>query len=338
MLYDVDITRRAAAFCQPLDGDLEPRFLGVIPVPNIPGEARYASHKKLLGELARHPRGHWAIYEQDGKFDAWISDGIGGTATESGNKFIYDESSAPQLVFENVYATTLGMMVYLRRSQIHAEIIKATLTNSNLSPGTRFKDRRFQGKNWSNIVFLGVEAGYYCGGGNAYLIRASRRGVRTQEFRLEPNAFFDLLKLDPIMPAQYVDQNNSGRLSSLYERRTAEAQNLWDRLTSGDLNIIDRMKALRELDRADAYEFDMFGSKAPFRTDGDRYTRTAYTTSRGVKGPTFIFCVTFHPGSAEIAASTITAKGKLPCPKSPTQSAGSSPKRIGNILKTFANA
>src|SRR3546814_11638448 len=84
-LYNDLLNGRIAAFCQPLDRDLEIKFLGVIRIPGIEGEMSYETHRRLLAELASHPRGHWAIYHNADGIDAWMSTGVGGPTPQSGH-------------------------------------------------------------------------------------------------------------------------------------------------------------------------------------------------------------------------------------------------------------
>src|SRR3546814_3455722 len=91
-LYNDLRNGRIAAFCQPLDRDLEIKFLGVIRITGIEGEMSYETHRRLLAELASHPRGHWAIYHNGEGFDAWMSNGVGGTTTETGPKFQHKQN------------------------------------------------------------------------------------------------------------------------------------------------------------------------------------------------------------------------------------------------------
>src|SRR3546814_20809447 len=44
-LYNDLLNGRIAAFCQPLDRDLEIKFLGVIRIPGIEGEMSYETHQ-----------------------------------------------------------------------------------------------------------------------------------------------------------------------------------------------------------------------------------------------------------------------------------------------------
>src|SRR3546814_12098720 len=85
-LYNDLLNGRLAAFCQPLDRDLEINFLGVIRIPGIEGEMSYETHRRLLAELASHPRGHWAIYYTGQGFDAWMSNRVRGTTPAPGHK------------------------------------------------------------------------------------------------------------------------------------------------------------------------------------------------------------------------------------------------------------
>src|SRR3546814_8365830 len=82
----------------------------------------YETHRRLLAELASHPRGHWAIYHNGEGFDAWMSNGVGGTTTESGHKFQHKQADHPFISFERVYAS-----VFSTRSEEHTSELQSLM-------------------------------------------------------------------------------------------------------------------------------------------------------------------------------------------------------------------
>src|SRR3546814_6306364 len=92
----------------------------------------YETHRRLLAELASHPRGHWAIYHNGEGFDAWMSNGVGGTTTESGHKFQHKQADHPFISFERVYASVFSTMSYYRREEIGRAHVLTPVTNAHL--------------------------------------------------------------------------------------------------------------------------------------------------------------------------------------------------------------
>jgi hypothetical protein len=310
VLYNDTLNNRIAEFCRPFDRDLQEKCLGIISIPNIDGEARGITKSRLLADLAKYPRGHWAIYELDGGFDSWISNGVGGTSTLSGNKFMHKSADDPLISFERVYATVFSTMSYYRKSEIENEIIFASVEAANLKPGDSFKKVWMKRHEW-NATYLGTCPHPQVPSSICFKIRASRRGVKTAEYLLDRKAIFQAFSLSHVMPAAYEDARNESRRKSLSEARHEAAQALWNRVMQPDLPIIDRMKVIREFDRADDIEFDSYASMAPFKVEGDRLSRTAYTQPKDVPGPTFTYSVTFEEGSDRITARSIVSKDEL---------------------------
>src|SRR3546814_2028609 len=88
----------------------------------------YETHRRLLAELASHPRGHWAIYHNGEGFDSWMSNGVGGTTTESGHKFQHKQADHPFISFERVYASVFSTMSYYRRrSEEHTSELQSLM-------------------------------------------------------------------------------------------------------------------------------------------------------------------------------------------------------------------
>ncbi|QAY80325.1 hypothetical protein [Sphingosinicella sp. BN140058] len=306
VLYDAVLEQRVAAFCRPLDPTVEERFLGVISLEQLGDEPAWMTLKRALASLAEQPRGHWAVYEQAGRFDSYMSNGVGGTDTASGEKFLSATPAAPNLSFDETFPHVYGYEVYKRRSRIRDEIITASAAAANVQPGRVFKDVRLSGATWSNVTFVGVMPNYFVGRTNAYKVRATRRGVRAHEFVLEPKAFFSIAKLQPVMPAAYVDDGNRARLQTVGERRGAAAQSLWDRLLSTDTSEASRAEALAVFDRLATARFGPYASRASFRSEGDQMSRPAYETDgtdRPARSHTFI--VRFRPGSDVITSASI---------------------------------
>src|SRR3546814_336244 len=290
-LYNDLLNGRIAAFCQPLDRDLEIKFLGVIRIPGIEGEMSYETHRRLLAELASHPRGHWAIYHNGEGFDAWMSNGVGGTTTESGHKFQHKQADHPFISFERVYASVFSTMSYYRREEIENDIIFASVNASNLQAGDVFKNVHMKNRTW-NAVYLVTAPSPHDPSKTMFKIRASRRGVKTAEYLLDRRAIFGMFKIDPVMAEAYRDAGNEARCKSLLEHRTEASQAQWDRLIQPDISLIERMKIVGESDRADEAEFNSLGSKASFKVEGDMLYRTAYTQPSDIAGPTYTYLVT----------------------------------------------
>ena len=307
VLYNDLLDARIAAFCQPLDCDLDIKYLGLIDIPKIEGEMSYETHRRQLAKLANHPRGHWAIYHNGEGFDAWMSNGVGGTSTQSGHKFQHKQADHPFISFEGVYASAFSTMSYYRREEIENDIIFASVEAANLQVGDTFKHVHMKNRTW-NAIYLGTAPSPHDSNKIMFKIRASRRGVKTAEYLLDRRAIFGMLKIDLVMPEAYRDEGNTARCKSLFERRTEAAQGQWDRLIQPDISLIERMKVVGEFDRADEAEFNAWGSKAPFKVDGDRLYRTAYTQPSDVAGPTYTYLVTFAPESDRIISSSIISK------------------------------
>ena len=242
-LYEDEISYRVAEFCHPLDLDVQRKFLGVIRIQANDGETQYQALERHLSTLATNPRGHWAIYEQDGKYDAYISNGVGGTNTASGHKFKHTSPEAADLSFNVLYGTIYSHLVYHRRAVIERLIIQASVEAANIALGHRIRNRRYLGKVWSNIVYVGSKPNHYVGGRVGHLIRMSRRGVKTEERILGDHDFFRLMDIPCKMPADLCDPGNTARMRSLSEERRDKAQALWDQLTNPSSTIVERMKA-----------------------------------------------------------------------------------------------
>lgn len=313
LLSDDLLGQRIAAFCQPLDLGLEPKFLGVAPIPEVPGQTQHASLQMMLDELAVYPRGHWAIIQQGDKFGAWMANGVGGISAPSGNKFNYSSPDAPGLNFEDHYAAVLSTMVYDQRNKVTQEIVDLALNNLNLVKDAKFKNMVFSGRTWTNVTYMGPSTNYYVGGSSSYSLIATRPGVSPRRFRFESTPFMRLMGGVPVMPDAYIDPDNENRLESLREKRSKAAQAVWNRLTA-DAPLEERMQVAGEFDRADEMEFHRWGSGARFRVEGDIYYRTAYVSNEDDGSPRYTYTVTFAPGGDRIISKTIIRNQTSPLP------------------------
>jgi hypothetical protein len=309
ILTDVILAQRVASICRPFDLELREKFLGIVDVPLVVGETNHQTLKRLLQDLAQHPRGHWVIFRKNDKFDAWMSDGIGGTATASGEKFAFRDADSPHINFLSAYAAVFSAMIYHRRNAIYEEIAALSFERANITHGSTLKNVELMGKTWSKATLVAVLPNYYVGGTSAYKFRLTRRGAKAKEIILERRDVFRIFEIEPILPAQYDDPGYQARHQSLHERRTDAAQFLWDRLTNPENTIIEQMKVLREFDRADHVQFDRLGSKAPFKSEQDTFSRAAYRDPDPSKSPAFTYRVQFAPGNSDIINASITANG-----------------------------
>lgn len=220
-VYSSELRGKLAERCAPLDGGLEERKLTMIRVE--PDEKEWRRVPRALEELKGLPRGHWAVLEKDGRYDAYMSDGCGGVATESGHKFTNGRPDAGDLSFLPLYGNVLGYIAYMRRSQIENEIMEHSFRQSGIAPGHVVRDAWIGGKRYSKIEFLRLREGYYVGQGDAVEVRMTRRGVKAVEKVMPVASFAQLAGVVPVLPPVYDDPGNAERLVAGF-RPSAEAE------------------------------------------------------------------------------------------------------------------
>src|SRR3546814_19495429 len=86
-----------------------------------------------------------------------MSNGVGGTTTESSHKFQHKQADHPFISFERVYASVFSTMSYYRREEIENDIIFASVNASNLQVGDVFKNVHMKNRTW-NAVYLGTRS------------------------------------------------------------------------------------------------------------------------------------------------------------------------------------
>ena len=263
-LYDAVLGARVADFCSPLDRGCEPNFDKLIVLPSADFQSEQL--QSIGQNLAAKPRGTWQVWQApDGGYDIWMATGTGTIATPSGYKFSHKRFPGPELDFRTGYAAVLGTIIYERRSQIRNAIVRASVDNAGIEPGTHFRDVMLNGQKWTNATYLGIDAAHFVGDINAYTFICSRRGKKSQ-FKLETSAFMRIVGAKPIMPAEFEDRCNDERLASLEERRALAAQAQWPAL-------------------AVSIPFDTkIGSAARFTVDGDLWTRDVFRPDHSKAG------------------------------------------------------
>ena len=300
VLFNDTLNHRVSSFCRPLDTALEPTFHGIISVKPEKERRLWEVFEELQKDLATKPRGHWAIFEQLDHFDVWISNGKGKTETLSGAKFAIDNPNHRLLTFENYHPALYRHAVYYRQDEIEREICEFSIASSGIHQGSRFKNLTLNGVTWSNLEYLGAQTNND-GKPPYYPVRCTRRGVSAREFRLSASQFMRLLDLPYFMPPEYEDPHNNQRLSSLHERRVQAAQNAWDKIRREQAEVCE---ASGEMDDP---HFCSYASRAPFRYDGDVYSRRAYTADpqECPNAPIYRYSVTFAPDSARLLTTSI---------------------------------
>jgi len=292
-LYNSVLDARLAYHCAPLDGGLKEEFLGVVAVGQ-PKDGTWGHVRAKIAEtLADRPRGAWAVFEMDGKYDAYMADGHGGYGTESGHKFTYTGPDAPSLSFGNLYGAVLSWAEYKTRNRIKDEILAESFKAMDLQPGHAVKDAYMGGKQWSKIEFVKVLKGHYVGPSDAVQVRCTRRGVKPKDFVMEPHAFIRVFNVPLALPEKYADPDNESRLTTLPEQRQIAADEAFkdEVATNPPANL------------------SHYGSAAPFRAKGDVYTRSLYAGTGDDFAKVGEFTVTFEPGSYVIADREMSLEG-----------------------------
>ncbi len=210
-LYNAALDLFVAERCAPLDGGLELKRLTDVDVPSgdRDGWARATQARQFLKNL---PRGHWAVFNLDGAYDAYMSDGRGGIGTQAGSKFNYYSPNAKDFNGTKIYGHLLSMITYLRRNEINNRIMDHTFQVMELRPGQVFKNTSFGGRTYSKVQYVGVEKNHFVGGGDAIEFTAIRRGAGSKKFTTSTRDFARLVAATPVMPPEFVDNENDLRL------------------------------------------------------------------------------------------------------------------------------
>ena len=291
-LYDETLRRRVAAYCLPLDGDVVERSLGVIDVAENPAE-RWKEVPDAVSVLAGQPRGTWAIFRKGGRYDAYMSDGIGGVGTASGEKFTYASPEAPDLQFANVYASVISWAVYVRRREIEGEILENSFDVAGSKDGMVATQARLGGKEYARVEYAGIMKDRNGPGRDAVEVVAHRRGVRPTRYALEKAAFARTFELPMAMPAAY--EGGPDRLTSVSERRQGIAE-----------RTVDALEKPEGLAR--------FGSRAHFVERGDELSRFAYIEGDAPGFPSGRVAVTFSAGGEEVLSAVYEMDAPAPRP------------------------
>lgn len=212
-LYNSMLNSHIADNCHHLDKELELFKYDLVKIePDIdnPWKAVPAATEFLKSK----PRGHWAVFEFEGRYDAYMSDGYGSVETESGQKFTKTSPNAPALREIELYSHVISYMTYLRRNQILNSILEHSFNESGIGPGYKAKDVRINGNNYNNVEVLEIKGGYYSGGTDAVLVRATRRGVKPSGLIIPASSMVSKFSLEPVMPPEFQDVDNDRRLVS----------------------------------------------------------------------------------------------------------------------------
>jgi hypothetical protein len=294
-LYESVLTARVAERCMSLDQELVRNDLGLVDIPTQ-GENDWRSVDEALKILDDKPRGTWAVFRKDGKYDAFMSDGAGGHATRSGYKFQYNSRYAPDLTFDVLYSQTLGMAVYRTRNSIENAIVAYSATIAAIEPGTIARDKRLGGKEWGKVELLEKKPGAYVGGGDMFRVKGTTRGRRAAEYDIDASSFASIFGIEKVLPPRYQDELNAERISTLGEARQKAGQDAWDALDDNEIEGLSRL-----------------GTKGEFRRDGDAMSRPIYEEGRNEEGPSGSFEVTFAPGTA-VVVDAVVARDNVPAP------------------------
>lgn len=282
-VYNAELNARIASHCMHLDPGLKPEFLGVLKVP--PHEPIYDRVESFLKSvLVGKPRGAWAILDLDGKFDCFVSNGLGGIGTQGGHLFVWNSASAPSINnFEALYGTIFRTASYLRREEIEAEIRNHSVQVANPAPGMVAKDVYLNSKRFSKVLLTEVNRNDADEIESAIVV-CSRRGVAKQMYKLPVTSIANVFSIPMVMPRAYEDPRNPERLRSMRELRQDAAQKAWDELPRTHRPV-----------GATCYQ-----AQGLFRQDGDVLTHKLWGDPMTHKESIGEVKVTFEPGTATV--------------------------------------
>lgn len=210
-LYNSDLNLKVAERCMPIDRGYRDRRLDTIHIP--PNEEEWRRVPAALSAIASEGRGTWAVFEKDGRFDAYMADGYGGTATESGHKFTKTSPLAASLNATTLYGHVLSYMTYLRRNVIENAILEHSFRVADVKPGETFRELFINGKLFNRVEVVAVRRDHYVGGSDAVELKATRRGVKAASFLMPATTFAQKLGLELVLPPEFDDPENEERLT-----------------------------------------------------------------------------------------------------------------------------
>lgn len=210
-LYNDLLDDKVAELLIHFDKELEIKQLPMIKVePN--DEHPWKRVPDALKALEGLPRGHWAVLECDGKYDAYMSDGYGGTGTRSGNKFIYGIPTAPALNGPDLYGQVLGMIIYRRRNEIRNRIFEHAFDAADIKTGHIIKDVHVSGKRFTKVELHEMMPGYYVGGGHAIKLHLTRPGAKKAQATVTVAQYASLARLELSLPPEFEAPDLADRL------------------------------------------------------------------------------------------------------------------------------
>lgn len=232
-VYDDELNKRVGDFARPLDEEMSEEFLGILEVP--PNEdAPFKRFDDVFAFVSRKQRGAWAILEADGKYDAIMSDGIGGLGRLPGTPFTYTSSKAPAFNARALYGGALGWLVYNERRRIRESLIEASVAAAAIEPGAVAKHVSIGSKDYTKIELVRKIDDYYAGGGSAFELKGTRRGVRPVGLIVGPEVMMRAFAIPPVLPEGLRPYDGVDRTRSLMERRQAAGQKAWEMLDGKD--------------------------------------------------------------------------------------------------------
>jgi len=295
-LYNDVLNQRVGDYCAKFDLDLVENYLGIIDVNHQTfkyDDDFVELHENIIGA----PRGTWAIFQLNGKYDAMMSDGVGGFGALTGRSFDSNSPVGRGLSFREQYGALLSWMIYNRRGEIRNRIIQYSASNAKVELGTIAKNVYMLGKTWSKVELISVKNAATPDGNTLYEIKASRPGVKLSDKDISAEIFNRIFGVPPTLPLEFEKNDGVDRTLSLTERRIDAAQQAWE--------SYDRIIGNANL---------RYGSRAPFKQIGNDFTRTVYQGIFPEVEAVGEFVVEFSPGSTEIIDAVIRSSKAEPTP------------------------
>lgn len=241
ILYDADLNERVSWYCQKYDTELVDHFDGVIHVDTNDSIPSYEFGDKELKALSSKQRGSWAIFEMNGFYDAFMSDGYGGIGTESGHKFQRTSPKSYENYFNTLYGATLSYPIFKKRHEIESEIYSFSAKSNPIQIGDVSKNVTINRKNYSKIEYIqNIEST------GKHEIKASRRGAKPDLFHISDDTLVRLFKIPIFLPEKYIDEKNDIRLHTPFERKLTHANEAIKNFMS-DLNGSDIIDSTRHI-------------------------------------------------------------------------------------------
>lgn len=297
-LYDDTINARVSDFLMPLDAGYRAQSLGIIQIDDIYDTETQAIARKLAS-LERgtmvifktmREGGHSGIRPGIG-FDGWMSNGDGRLSRNSGHAFLSGTPRCARLEPRFQYGSMLSGIIYRQRGIAQNAIAKATGEAAKFTVGKKLKGQfHFMGRTWTSAVAEKFLPDYYSGGGDAWQVRFSKRGS-ARSFIMGAACLAELLRMPPVLPAQWHDDRFTDACLSLHEQRVEAAKAFWELQAS--------ISGL-------PYDLHQHGE---WLGSGDILERRI----RHMHGPDAgCFRVSFEPASVSIASSELTDQWQLP--------------------------